>query len=274
MKLFLFILCSLFGWQLTSEQKIAEDCLSYLTKPHEHQDTGKHLTTNAALFFCHKPYVGGTLEINDEEALVVNLNAFDCTTLVETCLAMSVCTQHKQTDFDSYKNILQKIRYRNGEIEGYLSRLHYASDWIFENERSGFIQDITKDIGGKKRKLHINYMSSHSSAYKQLKENPANIQEIQKIESAINTREHYYIPKEEILSCENMIQDGDIIFFATSIAGLDFTHTGIAHWKDGDLTFIHASSQAKQVIVNPQPLRTYCANQKRNIGIVVCRCVL
>ena len=263
------ITCFLFTQQW-SNKKTADECLTSLLENSSEQTSGT-LLTQAALFFIGKPYVGGTLDECEEEQLVVNLQTFDCATLVDNCLALSLCAQQELPQFDGYQKLLQKIRYRNGEISGYTSRLHYSSDWILENEKAGFIRNITKELGGKKHHLRINYMSSHPERYKHLKKSPCNVQKIKKIEQEINRTDHYYIPKEEILACSQEIRDGDIIFFVTSIAGLDFSHMGIAYWHQGELSFIHASSRVKQVIINPQPMHVYCQQQKQNLGIVVCR---
>ena len=42
------------------------------------------------------PYVSGTLEVNDEERLVVNLSQLDCTTFVENVLALSQCVKDRK----------------------------------------------------------------------------------------------------------------------------------------------------------------------------------
>ena len=43
----------------------------------------------------------------------------------------------------SFADNLQKIRYRDGVIDGYTSRLHYTSDWIENGVRQGFLEDVT-----------------------------------------------------------------------------------------------------------------------------------
>lgn len=42
------------------------------------------------LSFLKTPYVAHTLEVNDEEKLVVNFDEVDCTTFVEYVLALSL----------------------------------------------------------------------------------------------------------------------------------------------------------------------------------------
>lgn len=225
----------------------------------------------AALFFLGKPYVGGTLEVNDEEGLVVNLRELDCTTLVENCLAMSLTKRSSDESFEAFRENLQRIRYRKGVIDGYVSRLHYSSDWIVENEAAGYIRDVTKEIGGKPLPLDVYYMSANPGSYKRLTNHPEDIPAIREVEERINGREYYYIPKGEISRFEDKIRDGDLVYFVTSVKGLDIAHVGIAYRHNGELSFIHASSTAKRVIINPDSLYRYCQNIKSNKGIVVCR---
>ena len=58
------------------------------------------------------PYVGQTLEINKTEQLVVNVHQLDCTTLVETCVALVLTTQQGSTQYADYCRNLTRIRYR------------------------------------------------------------------------------------------------------------------------------------------------------------------
>ena len=84
------------------------------------------------LFFAQNllgvPYVANTLDGTDEERLVVHLDKVDCTTLVETVLALSLADKYGKSDFESYKKALLCIRYRNGKQAGYVSDLHFLSD--------------------------------------------------------------------------------------------------------------------------------------------------
>ncbi|MDR2901488.1 MAG: DUF1460 domain-containing protein [Lactobacillales bacterium] len=229
------------------------------------------LTVKAALLFLDMPYVPATLEINETEQLVVNLNGVDCMTFSETCLALArtaICTEpHEKT----FRRELQHIRYRDGKIDGYASRLHYAIDWLYDNAHKGILADVSAQCGGISLPLKIDFMSSHPDAYKVLKNNPAEIGKIARIEQEINKRSYFYIPKKEIEERAAAIKNGDIVLFVTSILGLDTTHMGIAYWQGNVLTFIHASSTAGKVIVNPDPLFVYCAKIKNNIGIMLGR---
>lgn len=230
------------------------------------------MVIETAKFFLGKPYVGHTLENNEKERLVVSLKEFDCTTFVETCIALSRVVKSDDYSFDNYINNLINLRYRNGEINGYSSRLHYVSDWKYENEQDSVLTDITKQIGGELVYKPLNFMSTHSQSYQILKSNPEEIAKITSIESIINQRNNYYIiPTDFIASIENEIKDGDIIAFATSIEGLDYSHIGIAYHVGNKLQFIHASSTARKVVIQSNSLQEYCKAIRSNNGISVFR---
>lgn len=229
------------------------------------------LTVQAALSFLGTPYVANTLEVNEQEELVINLRELDCTTLVENSLALAFTRKSEQAGFLTFQEYLLQLRYRKGRIEGYTSRLHYASDWLYENEAKGYLKDITRQLGGKQLGLRLDFMSTHPQAYKHLSQHPEDIARLEEIEKTINQRTYHYIPKEEIARHRDRIQSGDIIFFVTTIKGLDISHMGIAYHTKGMLSFIHASSKAKKVIVNPESLADYCLKSKSNKGIIVCR---
>jgi cell wall-associated NlpC family hydrolase len=226
----------------------------------------------AALFFLNTPYVASTLEVNREEKLVVNLRELDCTTFVENCLSLSRSLQHTYPDRDGFEQELRQIRYRNGIINGYVSRLHYTSDWIFDNVGKGIIEDMTFAMGGHKLKPDVHFMSENYQKYGHLADNQEDVKRIAAIEKEINSRgTYFYIPRQEIPKHQSLIKSGDIICFTTSIPGLDISHLGIAYRYKGRLTFIHASSTAKKVIINPEPLADYCNMIKTNTGIMVLR---
>ena len=230
------------------------------------------LIIKTAYFFFNKPYVASTLEI-EPEGLVVNLREFDCTTFVETVLALSRTVKlYEKPTIENFCGQLQNIRYRRGSISDYTSRIHYFSDWIYENETREHVKDVTKEIGGEPYKLKLNFMSSHPDSYKQLKSNPGFVEIIRKKESEISGRDDYSIISEDrIASCGKDMRDGDVVCFVTDIEGLDVSHVGFIHINNEQLTFIHASTTAKKVIVNPQPLSVYMEKNKRNIGVMIAR---
>ncbi|MDL2224191.1 DUF1460 domain-containing protein [Bacteroidales bacterium OttesenSCG-928-M06] len=228
----------------------------------------------AAKYLLNTPYMDKTLEIYPEEQLVVNLKELDCMTFVENCLALSRTIQYPYPDFDYFVRQLRYIRYRGGVIIGYPSRLHYTCDWITDNINKNVVEDITCGIGGKKFQPSVSFMSSHKEKYPVLRSKPEYVEKMKEIEAEINQRTTYYfIPKNELREALPKIKNGDIICFTTDLTGLDISHMGVACWDKRQLTFIHASSKYKKVILNPESLVDYCTINKHTTGIIVLRVI-
>jgi len=221
--------------------------------------------------FLRTPYVEKTLEVGDTETLVVNFGGLDCTTFVENVLAFSLMLQNQQKDFENFAENLETVRYRNGNLEGYPSRLHYFTEWIRDNEKKGLVKDITAELGGIELEKPINFMGTHRNLYPFLASDE-NFEAMLKVEKELAKEKLCYLPQDYIESKEHLIKSGDIIALATSIKGLDVTHTGIAiHQPDGRLHLLHASSKNGEVEISELPLADYLKNIKSNIGIIVAR---
>ena len=222
--------------------------------------------------FLNTDYVAHTLEKDGDEQLVINLTGLDCTTFLETALTFARCIKKDKTSFDDYQGELTFIRYRNGNINKYPSRLHYFSDWIYNNEQKGTVKDITQEIGGTEIKFNLNFMSENPKYYTQLKNNPEFISVISKQEKEINSRQYYYIPQDDIEKVESKIQSGDLIALTTSDKGLDIAHVGIAiKMDDGRIHFLHAPLSGSKVQITESPLSDYTQKIKKHTGIIVLR---
>jgi len=232
--------------------------------------TTADLVVAAGMQFLNTPYVAHTLE-SDQEELIINLRELDCTTFAENCLAIARSAKRGNPSFKTFTTELQNLRYRNGKIEDYPSRLHYFSDWIYENAKNGYIEDLSKEICNTPYPLDVDFMSTHPDSYPQLKQNPAWVKEMQEIELNIRQREMYFIPKEKIADLEDQLKTGDIIGITTSVKGLDITHVGILIKVNGRIHLMHASSKAMKVVISEEPLSDYLKGSKSNTGIMVVR---
>jgi len=217
------------------------------------------------------PYVAKTLELGETETLVINLQGLDCTTYVENVLAFSSLLRDGKADLDSFIKTLETIRYKDGKLDGYSSRLHYFTEWIRNNQQKGLLKDITSEVGGIAIKKDINFMGTHRDLYPFLK-NDTNFEKILATEKELAKESFCYLPQDQIEANEHLIQSGDIVALATSIDGLDVTHTGIAtREKDGRIHLLHASTSSKEVEVSKLPLADYLKKIKNNTGILVAR---
>lgn len=127
------------------------------------------MLTNA-MRYIGTPYVAHTLEVEGEEEMTINCDEVDCTTLVEYVLAEAITPKLPNGDVSetAFAENLQRIRYRNGKIGGYTSRLHYASEWIDNAVKAGILEDITATRGTSQAKLQIDYMTTHTELYPKL----------------------------------------------------------------------------------------------------------
>jgi hypothetical protein len=229
------------------------------------------LILHTASFFLGTPYVAATLEV-EPEGLVVNLRELDCSTFVENVIALSHTLAAGEPTFDKYCARLRRLRYRRDKIGGYADRLHYTSDWLYENSARGLVKYRGKDeTGGEPYVFDLYFMSSHPDSYRQLKADSTLIPRIREAERRVSGRSPFYnlIPQDAIDSLATRIQSGDMVAFVTSIDGLDISHVGIITRQGGTLSFLHASSQAMKVIVNPAPLKEYVEKSRTCPGIML-----
>ena len=241
--------------------------------------------TNLPLFYAHQlenvPYVAATLEKNKTEKLVVNLYELDCTTLVETVVALTLTTVHGSQKWSDYLEWLEKVRYRGGHRDGYASRNHYFSQWIDSNEELKLVCEQHATPSGnffpftKTQKLDLHYMSQHPNSYPMLKGSDALLKEIRCYEEASSGKVVRYIPSSLVgrdKQTLKYVQDGDILAIVTSKDGLDVCHLGLAEWgKDGKLHLFNASSIHKKVVYEPMTLQQYMSQHPTQLGIRVIR---
>lgn len=225
--------------------------------------------------FIGVDYGAHVLETEGEEKLVVNLRALDCVTFYENCVTLARCVKLKKTTFEDYMAQLQYLRYRDGKINGYTSRLHYTTDYWFNAEQKGILKVVTKEIFGEKNvkeiQRPINFMSTHRDSYKHLKTNNDNWNIIKKQEDAINARKDYFLPKGNVHMFADNVNNGDLIGITSNIGGMDIAHTGVAVKLDGKLYFMHAPITGSKVQITEVPLQDYLAKNARQTGIIVAR---
>ncbi|GAB3338955.1 hypothetical protein GCM10027299_51480 [Larkinella ripae] len=231
--------------------------------------------------FLSRPYVAHTLEGYETEQLVINFKTFDCTTFLETTLALALSRHQLTNERDSarfdqlYRRNLTQIRYRNGRIAGFASRLHYFSEWLADNEQKGILQDVTRRIGGMQVSKPVSYMTQSTWKYPQLSDPPTR-QQIALVESAISQQSFWFIPKKQIKDIECSLKEGDIIMLTASRPGLDMKHVGFVVWKTGldgvpRAHLLHASSQYGEVMISEEPLAEYVQWNRQFSGIRVAR---
>ncbi len=235
-------------------------------------ETGSKSTGEIAVeigqWFLGTEYVAKTLELPGSEKLVINMVGLDCTTYLESIIALTRLAKLEEYTFEAFERELELIRYRSGKNEGYPSRLHYFSDWMYANGEKGLFEDVTESIGGEAYQNDPSFMSENPKYYPQLSD-PKNVEEIKKAESTIASRDYFFIPKENVKETEDQIQSGNLIAITTSIENLDMVHVGFAIEHNGRIHLLHASSGSMEVEISELPLSDYLARNKSQSGIMV-----
>ncbi|KAF0238581.1 MAG: hypothetical protein FD181_953 [Prolixibacteraceae bacterium] len=252
---------------LQKDKEILEQILQLYSN--EKNTATSDLIIKVGTFFKEMPYIAHTLETEPEQ-LIVNLREFDCTTFAENVLAVSRTIKCGTPSFEQFAKELQSIRYRNGIINGYPSRIHYFSDWIYESNKRNLIKDVSEEIANIPYTLKVNFMSTHPESYAQLKDTTL-IPLIAAQEQEISKRKMYFIPEEKIVEFENLLKDGDIAGITTSIKGLDISHVVILQRVGERIHILHASQTANKVILSEETLEEYLKSSKSATGIMVAR---
>ncbi len=221
--------------------------------------------------FIGTPYVAGTLEGTPEE-LKVNLDQLDCTTFVETVLTIAYTAGEHRTSWRDYVYNLEKIRYRNGTLNGYASRLHYFSDWVVDNIHRGNIKEHTNRMPAIDWAVKtLDFMSSNRDKYPAMKDS-AEFERIKNYEIGYRNHRYPYIKASKLSNKTTIaaLKEGDIVALTTKTPGLDVSHMGIIIKKDDIPYLMHASSKKGCVIIDNMPLTEYI-RRNGNTGLRVIR---
>lgn len=271
--IFLVFTCYFSGAQSSTNYKQNDreilEKIFRLYSSEKNSDTGD-LMIKIGSYFIGTPYVAHTLEIQPEQ-LVVNLREFDCTTFAENCLAIARTIKCEKPSFEQFLFELQNIRYRNGVINGYPSRIHYFSDWIYENSKRNLVKDVSKEIANTACPLQVYFMSTHPGSYIQLNNDSSLIPILARQEKEISKREMYFIPEDKIVDFEKLLNNGDIAGITTGIKGLDMVHVVILQRVNERIHILHASTTANKVILSEETLEEYLKKSKSATGIMVAR---
>jgi len=228
--------------------------------------------------FVGTAYVPQTLEVEGPEGLVINFRELDCVTFVENAFALARFVQaggaerlaDRPVAEAAYGRLLADLRYRDGVIDGYPSRLHYFSDWIADNARRGLVIDLGQELAGERDIEPVDFMSTHTDAYRQLAD-AANLERVRATERALTAAGRTYVPEERIADVAPQIRDGDVIAATSTVGGLDVAHTGLALWVDGALHLLHAPLVGDSVEISTVPLAERIQSIGGQDGIMVAR---
>jgi hypothetical protein len=222
--------------------------------------------------FLDAPYEPQTLEREGPEELVINLRAFDCVTLVENVVVLAGLIREGKTGFADFTAALERLRYRGGHRRGYPSRLHYFTDWLFDNGRKGILRDVTQELGGIPFTKRFHALTDSRDDHPALQDGAA-FRRMRIVEAACSRRTLHYIPKAILKTVEHRIEPGDIIAITADADGIDVSHTGIAVGICRSARLLHASSRAGKVVLSDATLDRYLQARRSRTGIIVGRVI-
>lgn len=224
------------------------------------------------------PYTSYTLEVDDHiESPVVNLGGMDCWTFYENSLAISRLLAYKPGPYKP-TDMLQMIeleRYRKGICNGgYLSRMHHLEEVFYDNQARGYAVNITPRIPGAQRlNREIKEMTVQWESYRYLKNNPALIEPMGRIEAWVSKLPVYHVPKNKVRDAEKYLQNGDICAISSTWKGGYTSHVGLIMRVNGRAYFTHATSdrsKGRKTIVD-RPITDYLNGSSKHAGMIICR---
>lgn len=224
--------------------------------------------------FIGTPYGAHTLE-GPVEILTVNLDSLDCTTFVETAMALSSTIGEHRSSWRDFIYNLRRLRYRNGEVDGYPSRLHYIADWVVDNQHRGNFRDATREFPRYNETTRtIDFMSTNRDKYPALADDE-NYRRIRRIEEGYRQHRFPYIKTIDLHSkaIKGAFHNGDVVALVSNLKNLDVTHMGIIvkESPDAEPYLLHASSSDGKVEITQRPLDDFLKKNRQWLGVRVFR---
>ena len=234
-------------------------------------------TTRVGQALLGVPYQNFTLEIDDHiESPSVNFNGLDCWTYYEIslgCARMLKLPPQRQTP-PVLLHMIEIERYRNGVCTGsYTSRMHHLEEVFHDNQRRGLGTNVTASLGGERLQRQVSYMPKVWRSYRYLRNNPALVPELERIEARISTLPIYHIPKNRVAGIENRLQNGDILAITSTWKHGYTSHVGLALRQGSRCRFMHATSEndkGRRTIIDGT-ISAYLNERSNRAGVIVFR---
>lgn len=229
------------------------------------------LVITIARCFEGTPYVASTLEFSPEMT-TINLDGLDCTTFVETVMALAVTAVEQRLSWHDFVYNLEKMRYRRGTPDGYSSRLHYFSDWIIENSQRGTVHEVTDRLPGAEFKVKtLDFMTRNRGKYPALADDNE-FQRMKSAESAYRSHRYPMIASSRVSKATlGALRPGDVVAFVSKTDGLDVSHLGFIDVRGGQVRLLHASSRGGKIMLDPLTLTDYLRRNRSIAGIRIVR---
>jgi len=212
--------------------------------------------------FIGLPYKAFALSAENPEKLITDFKGFDCVTFVENVLAL----YQSQSNEAIFQKSLINMRYQNPDSITYESRNHYFTSALLKLQKQAFLQPVRT---GKDARVKKNF--GVLSQFLVGKGKNIRIDLIQKTEMELSQDSLTYIPSNAVQHVVQSFQSGDIVVFMSKKSNLDCQHVGFLTYQKGELYILHASQEAKKVLVSEKTLINYLKSHPNFLGIQVFR---
>lgn len=240
--------------KLPLEQRLLQLSAALLNKPYQNEPLGE----------------GASGKFNQEP--LYRFDCFDCTTYVNTILALSLA--QNLVDFQTK---LQKIVYLHGKIS-FFKRTHFVdADWLPNNLANGYLKPINQQVAGKNNIATTQLLLNRKNWYQHLTIDRIKIPDLTPAQQAVKLQMLHahgnqeknimssvtYIPIDKLFPHSNnsnninyslfaKIPNGTIILFvqhdpdtAKEIGtSINITHMGLVVWQN-DKPYLRAASSLK-----------------------------
>jgi hypothetical protein len=240
-----------------------------LGEPNQTETFGDFLVL-AASIKRHSPYQELDETVGPER-LHVDLEHFDCLSLIDTSLAVARCAWVRDATEACFVKELLATRYRNGIMKEFTSRLHYLVDWLDDNRKRQRLDDITRDLGGILLRRHFAYMSEHRNLYPPMAD-PEIRKAVARIEARLSQQIYAVIVWKSVIDKEHLLRDGDLVGIVTRDTGRLIGHAGLVMRDSKDKAqLLHASSYHRSVVLTRTSLADYASRRRDRWGIMIAR---
>ena len=246
-------LFAVLGAALQVQQMNQSDVDAYLAELTERQPDFRSRVNDVAQRSLGTPYADGPLGEGpgakyDDDPLM-DLTRVDCVTFVEQTIALTASSSY-QDAFD----LLQKVRYRNGEID-FESRNHFmAAEWVVNNR---FCTDVTRALDVPT--AAVSRTISKKGFFQRVK--------IPELGQDITDRviDLAYVTIDQAAEAEKSLPSPALILFIGKVDWLFTLHCGLyLRDQDGTGLLYHASS--KHGAVTTTRLASYLEDSQRYLG--------
>ncbi|MDZ7267151.1 MAG: DUF1460 domain-containing protein [candidate division KSB1 bacterium] len=184
---------------------------------------------------------------------LIDFTRADCVTFTEQMLALAISRNY----VEMFHN-LQRIRYRNGEID-LRRRNHFThADWVPNN--AWLLHDVTAAVGGK----YCRTMTKTINRRQLLRHLGVPDSELVDVPPP-ETMTIKYVPEQYLLAIQDSLRTGDIFSIIQKAPGIFSAHVGFLIRTDhGGLVARHASSRPRNRQVVDEPFAAMVQQLKAN----------